>query len=129
MKDVYIAGKDDFAGDTLLISKGVNLVVNLKSIFGDSGYDVKKIYITDSKVLAHVLKDGRTNWDIFPSDTTEVDTTESSFNFKLQDVKIAKADIIYLSDSGNVAAKLKNLNLNPKAILLRAYSAKYIIYN
>ncbi len=114
LKDVYIAGKDDFAGDTLLISKDINLVVNLKSIFSDSGYDVKKIYITDSKVLAHVLKDGRANWDIFPSDTTEVDTTESNFNFKLKDVKIAKADVIYLSDSGNVAAQLKNLNVKLK---------------
>lgn len=114
LKDVYIVGKDDFAGDTLLISKDINLVVNLKSIFGDSGYDVKKIYITDSKVLAHVLKDGRANWDIFPSDTTEVDTTESNFNFKLKDVKIAKADVIYLSDLGNVAAQLKNLNVKLK---------------
>ncbi|HHT23830.1 MAG TPA: AsmA family protein [Bacteroidales bacterium] len=114
LKDVYIAGKDDFAGDTLLISKDISLVVNLKSIFSDSGYDVKKIYITDSKVLAHVLKDGRANWDIFPSDTTEVDTTESNFNFKLKDVKIAKADVIYLSDSGNVAAQLKNLNVKLK---------------
>lgn len=117
LKDIYIAGKDDFAGDTLLISKDINLVVNLKSLFADTGYEVKKVHINDTKVLAHVLKDGRANWNIFPTDTTKVDTTESKFNFKLQDVKIAKADIIYLSDSGNVAANVKNLNLDLKGDL------------
>ena len=112
LKDLYIVGKDDFEGDTLLMSKDVNLVINLKSLFGDTGYEVKRMQINDSKVLAHVLKDGRANWDIFPEDTANVDTTESGFKFKLQDFNIARADVVYLSDSGNVAARMKNLNLN-----------------
>lgn len=112
LRDLYIAGKDEFAGDTLLMSREVNVAVNLKSLFGDTGYEVKKVLINDSKVLAHVLKDGRANWDIFPEDTANVDTTESGFKFKLQDFNIARADVVYLSDSGNVAARMKNLNLN-----------------
>ena len=112
LKDLYIVGKDDFEGDTLLMSKDVNLVINLKSLFGDTGYEVKRMQINDSKVLAHVLKDGRANWEIFPEDTANVDTTESGFKFKLQDFNIARADVVYLSDSGNVAARMKNLNLN-----------------
>ena len=54
LKDLYIVGKDDFEGDTLLMSKDVNLVINLKSLFGDTGYEVKRMQINDSKVLAHV---------------------------------------------------------------------------
>ena len=117
LKDLYIAGKDDFEGDTLLMSRDVNMVINLKSLFGNTGYEVKKMQIYDSKVLAHVLKDGRANWDIFPEDTANVDTTESGFNFRLQDFNIGRADIVYLSDSDNVAARMKNLNLKLKGDL------------
>lgn len=117
LKDLYIAGKDDFEGDTLLMSRDVNMVINLKSLFGNTGYEVKKMQINDSKVLARVLKDGRANWDIFPEDTANVDTTESGFNFRLQDFNIGRADIVYLSDSDNVAARMKNLNLKLKGDL------------
>ena len=112
LRDLYIAGKDEFAGDTLLMSREVNVAVNLKSLFGDTGYEVKKVLINDSKVYAHVLKDGTANWEIFPEDTTEVDTAASDLKFKLQDFSFNRADVRYLSDSGNVAARMKNLNLN-----------------
>ncbi len=117
LKDLYVAGKDDFGGDTLLMSKDVNMVVNLKSLFGDTGYEVKKVEINDSKIHAHILKDGRANWEIFPEDTTEVDTAGSGFKFKLHDFRVNRADVVYLSDSGSVAADIKNLNLKLKGDL------------
>lgn len=51
LKDLYIVGKDDFEGDTLLMSKDVNLVINLKSLFGDTGYEGKRMQITTRKCL------------------------------------------------------------------------------
>ncbi len=113
VKNLYIAGKDEFKGDTLLKSDYINLVVNLKSLFGNTGYEVKKVEFSDSKVLAHVLKDGRANWDIMKKDSTksDTDTAESNFKLLLKDVKINRADITYLSDSGSIAGILKNLNL------------------
>lgn len=113
VKNLYIAGKDEFKGDTLLKSDYINLVVNLKSLFGNTGYEVKKVEFSDSKVLAHVLKDGRANWDIMKKDSTKSDTDTAQSNFKLllKDVKINRADITYLSDSGSIAGILKNLNL------------------
>lgn len=113
VKNLYIAGKDEFKGDTLLKSDYINLVVNLKSLFGNTGYEVKKVEFSDSKVLAHVLKDGRANWDIMKKDSTksDTDTVQSNFKLLLKDVKINRADITYLSDSGSIAGILKNLNL------------------
>lgn len=113
VKNLYIAGKDDFKGDTLLISEQINLVVNLKSLFGDTGYEVKKVKLSDAKLLAHVLKDGRANWDIVKKDSTKIDTDTTRSNFKLQlkDVTINRTDITYLRDSGDVAGILKNVNL------------------
>lgn len=113
LKNLYIAGIDDFKGDTLLKSRHINMVVNLKSLFGSTGYEIKKVEISDAEVLAHVLKDGRANWDIMKTDSekTDVDTTASSFKLQLKDVKINRANITYLSDSGSTAGMLKNLNL------------------
>ena len=37
---------------------------------GDSGYDISKIFIEDTRLHAIVLPDGRANWDIMKPDTT-----------------------------------------------------------
>ncbi|HNX89727.1 MAG TPA: AsmA-like C-terminal region-containing protein [Paludibacteraceae bacterium] len=112
LKNIRVTGTGDFAKDTLLFCRDVNLVINLKSLFGNTGYDVKKLEFTDSKVLAHVLKDGRANWDIMKTDTTAaLDTSAMSFKFKLKNVIINRADVRYADDEGDIAADVKNLNL------------------
>ena len=111
LKNVEIIGKGDFAKDTLLYGKDINLVVNLKSLFSDTGYDVRKVEINDTRVFAHVLKDGRANWDIMKADTTaQEDTTASNFKLKLQNFKINKADIMYVDEQSDMALRIKNLN-------------------
>ena len=115
LKDLYVIGTDSFATDTLLFSKDVNMVINLKSLFSDTGYEVKKLQISDSKVMAHVLKSGLANWDIMKKDSAELlhpDTSKMKFNFKLHDFIIRNADVIYLDDAGDMTAKLAKVNLN-----------------
>ena len=93
LKNVEIIGKGDFSKDTLLYGKDINLVVNLKSLFSDTGYEVKKVEINDTRVFARVLKDGRANWDIMKADTTaQKDTTSYNFKLKLQNFNIQKTD-------------------------------------
>ena len=113
LKDFTVTGTGDFAKDTLLFSRDVNLVLNIKSLFGETGYEVNRLQLTDSKVLAHVLKDGRANWDIMKVDSTAApDTAAMQFNFKLKDVVVTRADVRYADDEGDVAADVKNLNFN-----------------
>lgn len=111
LKDLKIVGVGDFSIDTLVNSKDINLVINLKSLFSDTGYEVKNIQINDTKVYAHILKDGRANWNIMKEDTTaQADTTSSSFTLKLQKLGIHNADITYVNDSSDMSLEIKNLN-------------------
>ena len=48
LKDFTVIGTGDFAKDTLLFSRDVNLVINLKSLFGDTGYEVNRLQLTDN---------------------------------------------------------------------------------
>ncbi len=113
LKDIYIIGKDEFKGDTLLNSKEFQLVVNVKSLFANAGYKIKKIKISDTRLFAHVLKDGTANWDIVKSTpTVEKDTTSSDLSLRLENFQIENSDVLFLQDDGNVFTELKKINLN-----------------
>lgn len=114
LKDLYIAGRDKFEGDTLLHTKEMKLVVNMKSIFSGSGFEVKKFVVDGTSIFAHELADGDANWNIVPeSDEEKKDDKDASGDFalKLQDVKILNTNIIFVSDTAKVAAKIDNLNV------------------
>ena len=64
LEDFWLKGTGEFANDTLVQAGEVTAAVNLFSLFGDSGYDISKIFIEDTRLHAIVLPDGRANWDI-----------------------------------------------------------------
>jgi len=110
--NLRIVGVNDFSKDTLLSCENVDLVLNLKSLFSDKGYEIMKLQFIHSKVLAHVLANGKANWNILKMDTSlhQPDTTRSSFNLKLKNFVIQQADIVYWDEQGKMKAELKNLN-------------------
>lgn len=111
MENLRIVGVGEFAKDTLLFSEDVDLVLNLKSLFSDKGYEVRKLQFDNSRVFAHVLPNGKANWDIMKEDTTQaVDTSAMSFNLKLKNFIIDKADVVYLDEEGNMKVNIRNLN-------------------
>jgi len=111
LENFRIIGVGEFANDTLVSCEDVDLVLNLKSLFSDKGYEIRKLQFNNSKVFAHVLPNGKANWSITKEDSTaKQDTTPMSFNMKLQDFVIDNANIIYLDEEGNMKAEIKNLN-------------------
>jgi len=110
LENFRIVGVGEFAKDTLLSSEDVDLVLNLKSLFSDKGYEIRKLQFNNSKVFAHVLPNGKANWSIMKTDSTQKqDTTPMSFNLKLKDFVIDNADIVYLDEEGKMKAEIKNL--------------------
>ena len=94
----------------------VTATVNLLSLFGNSGYDISRIYIDDTRLHAIVLEDGRANWDIMKADSTTTDTAateEGSGNFriKLQRVELDGVDLIYDDRQGDMFAEVDGLAL------------------
>ena len=112
LQNLRIIGVGGFAKDTLLSSEKVDFVLNLKSLFKDNGYEIQKLYFSHSRVLAHVLPDGKANWNIMKTDSTQQkpDTLKSNFKLKLKDFEISHLDLVYQDDQGNMKAGLINLN-------------------
>jgi len=112
LENLRIIGVGGFDKDTLLYSEKVDLVLNLKSLFKDNGYEIQKLYFSHSRVFAHVLPDGKANWNIMKTDSTQQkpDTLKSNFRLKLKDFEISHLDLVYLDDQGKMKAGLKNLN-------------------
>ena len=114
LKDLYIAGRDKFEGDTLLQTKEMKLVVNMKSIFSASGFEVKKFMVDGMNIFAHELSDGDANWNIVPESgeaKAEDSDAAGEFALKLQDVKVLNTNIVFVSDTAKMAAKIDNLNV------------------
>ncbi len=114
LKKAFIIGKDAFDGDTLLFVDEANAVVDIESLFSDTGYDIKKILLINPSVYAHVLENGQANWDITQSDSTATidEETDSSgaFKLKLQKLIIKNGTIKFKDELSNMSFVLENLN-------------------
>ena len=111
MENLRIVGIDEFKKDTLLSTEKVDLVLNIKSLFSDKGYEIRKLQFNNTRVLAHVLPNGKDNWTVMKTDSTQKqDTTPMSFNLKLKDVEINNAYIVYWDEKGNQKAVIHSLN-------------------
>ena len=116
LKDFWLKGTGEFANDTLVQAGEVTAAINLFSLFGDSGYDISKIFIEDTKLHAIVLPDGRANWNIMEPDTTASAETpaaeeeSSPFKVKLQRFVIKNMNLIYDDQQGKMYADIQDFN-------------------
>jgi len=138
--DLAVSGTGEFEGDTLAAVKSVAIVINLKSLFGDSGYEIKSILIEEPVLNALVTSDGRANWDIMkdPAAGTDdqpaevnpdeegstgltlmlrrfaIDNGKITFTDNESDMSASVADLDFLL-SGNMAGSRTDLDLEMKA--------------
>lgn len=116
LEDFWLKGTGEFANDTLVQAGEVTAAINLFSLFGDSGYDISKIFIEDTRLHAIVLPDGRPNWDIMKPDTSAVEEASaqeeegSPFKVKLQRFVIKNMNLIYDDRQGKMYADIRDFN-------------------
>ena len=115
LENFWLKGTGEFANDTLVQAGEVTAAINLFPLFGDSGYDISKISIADTRLHAIVLPDGKVNWDIMKPDSTateaEAETEEASpFRVKLQQFVIKNMNLVYDDRQGKMYADVRNLN-------------------
>lgn len=114
LEDFYLKGTGAFENDTLIQAGELTAAVNLFSLFGDSGYDISKIIIEDTKVKAIVLEDGKPNWDVMKAsaeeDTVQETSTESSpFRIKLKRLSVKDLSVSYDDRQAGMYAAIENL--------------------
>ena len=113
LNGVSVVGTDKFENDTLAGFKSFDLVFNLSSLFGKSGYEVKTIVINRAMVNAIVLKDGTANWNIFKDTTGSVSTEETSkseMKILLKKVTLKNSSLSYVDDESAIKVYFKDLN-------------------
>ena len=114
LEDFYLKGTGAFENDTLIQAGELTAAVNLFSLFGDSGYDISKIIIEDTKVKAIVLEDGKPNWDVMKAsaeeDTVQETSAESSpFRIKLKRLSVKDLSVSYDDRQEGMYAAIENL--------------------
>lgn len=114
LEDFYLKGTGAFANDTLFQAGEVTASINLFSLFGNSGYDISKIVIEDTRLHAIVLPSGQVNWDIMKTDTTEAnltpETETATFKIKLQSFIVKNMSLIYDDQQGKMYAAINDFN-------------------
>lgn len=116
LEDLTVVGVDSFANDTLVSFKKFSAKIDLISAIQMKNINIKSIFLDQPSVYAHVLKNGKVNWDIVkPSnDSIPEDTTASEplqFKASLKKFEIRDARIIYNDESSNMKASLDDWDL------------------
>jgi len=132
LNGVSVVGMDKFENDTLAGFKSFNLVFNLASLLGKSGYEVKSIIVDRAVVNAIVLEDGSANWNIM-KDTTkapvEEETTTSDMRILLKKVALLNSSIAYTDKSSEMEAYLNDVNFNLKGDMTMSETDMKILLN
>jgi hypothetical protein len=117
LNDLSVVGVNDFEGDTLVSLSRFYVSVNLKSLFGSDGFEIKTIRMDNPRLQLKVLEDGRVNWDIVKEDEDyepSVDqpepTGEGDFKMALKRLQINNGYIVYDDREMDVYTRLENFN-------------------
>ena len=110
LDNLRITGTDEFENDTLFFAKSLSATINLKSLFGSSGYELKKIIADGACLHAHVLESGKANWDIVKEEEPEANADTTAFKLLLKEVTIRNSDIYFDNDSSHISIAMQNLN-------------------
>jgi hypothetical protein len=113
MNELTVVGINNFEGDTLADVGRFFISVNIMSLFGDDGYEIKSIRIDDPRLLLKVLPDGSVNWDITkPTEEVAATPEEESGDFKLalKRFQINNAYIVYDDREMDFYTRLENFN-------------------
>ncbi|MFT3701618.1 MAG: AsmA-like C-terminal region-containing protein [Agriterribacter sp.] len=111
LENLEVTGLDDFAKDTLISAKRIDVALNLMSLFGGSQMKIYSIAVDDPRIHAIVNKEGKANWDITkPSADTTTTADSSSLNLNLNSYEINNGYISYIDVPGDMSAEISGLN-------------------
>ncbi len=124
LDNLSVTGTGDFEGDTLAAVNSLSIVINLKSLFSGSGYEIKSIVIDEPVVNAIITGDGNANWDIMketpdeplaenagqPSEAQPEEESASGLNLLLRSFTITNGIITYTDRESDMSAAVSDLD-------------------
>jgi len=124
LDDLSVTGINEFRDDTLASVESFGLVFNLRSLFGDGGYEIKSVTVERPMVNAIVLENGVANWDIMKETAGEGETEASdtlnasvpaestSLKVALNRFSIRNGRLHYTDRESEMEASVEELDLN-----------------
>lgn len=116
LENMSVVGIGEFENDTLMAFNKFSAKIDLISAIKMENIKIKSIFLDKPSVFAHVLPDGKVNWDIvkpsadsIPEDTTASEPLE--FKASLKKFEIRDARIVYLDEQGKMKASLDDWDL------------------
>ena len=113
LDELQVVGIDEFAKDTLISAKEIDVAVNLFSVIGGKNMKIYSVIIDQPRIHALVTKEGKANWDIAKPDTATTASTDtaaaSPFQMNLQHYAIKNAYVKYDDASTGMSTELVNL--------------------
>ncbi len=104
---------DSCSNDTLLHTDNVRASVDINALWKRNELLLSNIKLINGKVYACINQDGKSNFDIFPTDTTDTDTTQTSFPFGFIDInsiELENIDIRYNDRQSGMDASIDKLS-------------------
>lgn len=113
INDLTITGIDEFEGIELLDIKQTKLKLSLWSVISGDQYEISSVGLVEPKIHIMVLEDGKANYDIALSDSTEIDqeVDESApLKLALEEYYIENGSLIYDDQLYAIYIQLDDLN-------------------
>lgn len=116
LEDFYLKGVGAFENDTLVAADEITAAVNVISLLGSEGIDIKRVILDGIAVKAIVLPDSTVNWDVMKETSVEpveeepVDTTTAAFRIKLQEFSLKNFNLVYDDRLTNMYAQIVDMD-------------------
>ncbi len=113
LSDLSVSGNNEFAADTLVDAKEIDLEIKTSSIFSGDAIELKSIHLHDPHLYIKILANGHNNYTIFHSDslkTMHASTDSSYVNIALDEVKLSNGKIEYDDRSMGIYLMLREFN-------------------
>lgn len=114
LEQLEVTGIGEFAKDTLISAREIDVAVNLFSVISGKDMKVYSVNINEPRIHALVNKEGKANWDIMKPDTATTTTAApeepSAFKLNLQKYAIRNGYLLYDDASSGMSSEIINLN-------------------
>lgn len=115
---LVLTGAGEFENDTVVAADCISVVVDLMSLFGDSGFEVSKLILSAPRISALKTAEGNVNWDLMkptePSETEDEESEPSSFRLQMKDLRVERAQLSFIDDSSRVQFAAAPLDIRLK---------------
>ncbi|MEJ7736588.1 MAG: AsmA-like C-terminal region-containing protein [Chitinophagaceae bacterium] len=112
INNLQVTGINQFAGDTLIAAKQIDVALNFLSVIRGSDIKVYAVTLDSPRIHALLDEEGRANWDITKKDSVsaDTDTSDTAFSLELQNYTIRNGYINYTDRKSNLHSEIVNLN-------------------